>query len=368
MKLSAFIAPAMLSTALWATPLFAADFSGGNPGNGEAPRGDVTDQDFSLREATPVLPKLDKDEASRAAPITDEQAVIQSLTAVGKSSDGKNLKVEPSDALREIVKKMLNAPDGGGDGAGKTSGPSKLEDPAFKSGEEAQRKVFGDDNRVQIANTKIYPFSAIGYLESKDTKGQYESCSATLIGPSTVLTAAHCLYNHEAGGWQEDMIFVPGLNGSTGDDAPFGVYEYEDAYVVQGFIDNYQGFYGSVLPWDLGIVTLKQPIGQNLGWLGYQNYDALGDFTANIVGYPGDKPMGTMWRATCDVLSENVGDGYFQYDCDTYPGSSGSSVYSFDQAQKARVVVGVNVAESEDANTAVRINAAYLEWINNLNK
>jgi V8-like Glu-specific endopeptidase len=284
---------------------------------------------------------------------------------VGKSSDGKDLKVEPSDALKQAVKQMLESPDGG---ANKTSAPSKIEDPAFKTGAEAERKVFGDDDRIQIGNTKVYPFSAIGYLESKDLKGQYESCSATLIGPSTVLTAAHCLYNHDAGGWQEDIFFVPGLNGSTADDAPFGGYEYQDAYVVQGYIDTYQGFYGSVLPWDIGIVTLKQPVGQNLGWLGYANYADLGDFTANIVGYPGDKPAGTMWRATCDVLSENVGDGYFQYDCDTFPGSSGSSVYAYDEGQKARVVVGVNVAESDDANTAVRINAAYLEWINNLNK
>ena len=206
--------------------------------------------------------------------------------------------------------------------------------------------MFGNDDRIQIANTKVYPFTAIGYLESKDVKGNYESCSATLIGPSTVLTAAHCLYNHEAGGWQEDMFFVPGLNGSTADDAPFGGYEYDSAYVVQGFIDNYQGYYGSVLPWDLGIITLKQPIGDNLGWLGYNNYDALGDFTANIVGYPGDKPGGTMWRSTCNVLAENIGDGYFQYDCDTYPGSSGSSVYAYDEGAKARIVVGVNVAES----------------------
>lgn len=364
MKLSAFIAPAMLSTALWATPLFAADFSGGNQGDGEAPR-DITSGDFSLRDATPLLPKVDKDEASRAAPITDETAVINSLTAIGKSSDGRELKVEPSDELKSIVKQMLSGPAGKAD---KTSGGSKIEDPAFKAGDEAERKVFGNDDRVQIANTKVYPFSAIGYLESKDTKGQYESCSATLIGPSTVLTAAHCLYNHDTGAWQDDLFFVPGLNGATANDAPFGGYEYEDAYVVQGFIDNYQGFYGSVLLWDLGIVTLKQPVGNNLGWLGYNHYDGLGDFTANIVGYPGDKPGGTMWRATCNVLAENIGDEYFQYDCDTFPGSSGSAVYAYDESVKQRVVVGVNVAESEDANTAVRINAAYLAWINQLNK
>jgi V8-like Glu-specific endopeptidase len=363
MKLATIIASTMLSTALWATPLFAADFSGGNQGDGEASRG-LGGEDFTFREATPLQPKIEAGEESRAAPLEDEATVLKSLTAVGKSSDGKELKVEPSDALKAAVKSLLGAPDG----AGKTSGPSKVEDPAFKSGDEASRQVFGNDDRVQIANTKIYPFSAIGYLESKNSKGEYSSCSATLIGPSTVLTAAHCLYNHDAGGWMDNFFFVPGLNGATANDAPFGGYEYAEAYVVQGFIDNYQGFYGSVLPWDLGIITLKQPIGNNLGWLGYNHYPNLGDFTANIVGYPGDKPGGTMWRSTCNVLAENVGDGYMQYDCDTFPGSSGSAVYAYDEGAKARVIVGVNVAESTDANTAVRINAAYLEWINGLNK
>ena len=350
---TSIILPAMLSTALWAAPSLAGDFAGGNQGDGESPRGGVTDREFVYRDAKPIAPKLEAGEESRAAPITDETAVVNSLTAVGKSSDGKDLKVEPSEALRAIIKQELGAPADGGN-ADKTSAPKKAEDPAFKTGEEASRQVFGNDDRIQIANTKVYPFTAIGYLESKDLKGNFESCSATLIGPSTVLTAAHCLYNHEAGGWQEDMFFVPGLNGSTADDAPFGGYEYDTAYVLQGFIDNYQGYYGSVLPWDLGIITLKQPVGNNLGWLGYNHYEALGDFTANIVGYPGDKPGGTMWRSTCNVLAENIGDVYFQYDCDTYPGSSGSAVYAYDEGLKARIVVGVNVAESTDFNTAVR--------------
>lgn len=363
MKLATILASTVLTTALLTTASIAADLGGGNSGGGEAPRGG----DFSFREVTPNLPKVESDVASRAAPIVDEATALKALTAVGKSSDGKELKVEPSDALKAAIKKEIGG-GAAGDDAGKTSGPSKVEDPAFKAGDEASRQVFGNDDRIQIANTKVYPFSSIGYLESKNQKGEYSSCSATLIGPSTVLTAAHCLYNHDAGGWMDNFFFVPALNGSTADDAPFGGYEYAEAYVVQGFIDNYQGYYGSVLPWDLGIITLKQPIGNNLGWLGYNNYASLGDFTANIVGYPGDKPGGTMWRSTCNVLAENIGDGYMQYDCDTFPGSSGSSVYAYDESAKARVIVGVNVAESPDANTAVRINESYLAWINSLNK
>ena len=73
-----------------------------------------------------------------------------------------------------------------------------------------------------------------------------------------------------------------------------------------------------------------------------------------------------MWRATCEVMAENIGDDNFDYDCDTYPGSSGSAVYAYDEGAKQRVIVGVNIAESPEANTAIRLNAANIEWINGL--
>ncbi|MER3404100.1 MAG: hypothetical protein C4289_02065, partial [Chloroflexota bacterium] len=36
-----------------------------------------------------------------------------------------------------------------------------------------------------------------------------------LIGPDVVLTAAHCLYDHESGGWVAALAVVPGADGET---------------------------------------------------------------------------------------------------------------------------------------------------------
>ncbi len=327
-----------------------AQTSGGSTGSPDAETSRAAPGAGELnRDATPVdPPKVPDGEISRGAPAGDPEDLIKGFGTVSRSKGGEEKRAPAS----EDVKRALE---------------DAAMDPAFlDDGDEASRQVLNGDDRVQITSTQKYPFRTIGLLQSEGPDGEFGTCSATLIGPSTIITAAHCLYNHDKGGWNADFLFAPGLNGM--DDAPFGVVGWQDAFILQGYIDNYQGFYGSVVPWDLGVVVLDQPIGDQLGWLGFGHVPNLGNFGANIIGYPGDKPPGTMWRASCNVNSADVDEINLYYDCDTYPGSSGSSIYDYNPKTKDRLVVGVNVAETETYNIGVRLNDAYFNWVLGLRK
>lgn len=352
---SAGVLSAMLTTSLCIAPSFAADWSAGSKGAGEKARA-LPSAEFSLRDVVPAeTPKITAEGTARALP-TDEASVIKGLTARGMTADGQDVTVEPSEAVRDIVRKELS---GGSAGTGGKSG-------LRKAGEGA-RTVFGDDDRVEITDTEEYPYRTVGLILMQSKAGEKRMCSGTLIGPHTVLTAAHCIYDHDRGGWLQNFKFVPGSRSSNPDEAPYGAFDFESVYIVDGYRENYTGTYNSVFPWDLGIIILQDPLGNELGWMGYNHFEDLGAFETNIAGYPGDKPFGTMWLSTCETEEENIADGYFLNDCDAYPGSSGSAEYAIDDDGNP-IIVGVFIAENPKVNTAIRLNATYLEWVDNLNQ
>ena len=106
------------------------------------------------------------------------------------------------------------------------------------------------------------------------------SCTAALIGPKTAITAANCLFNHgEEGGWRQNVVFWPAVNGE--DNAPYGGFDYDTEYVFPAYIADCDGSYDGIWQYDVGLITFKDPIGDSLDWLGYTGED-MGDFQGTV--------------------------------------------------------------------------------------
>ncbi|PWE18630.1 hypothetical protein DDZ18_03260 [Marinicauda salina] len=115
---------------------------------------------------------------------------------------------------------------------------------------------FGRDDRV-LMDTAVYPWSAIGSLRFEAGAG----CSGALIGPSTVLTAAHCVVAED--GLAPEGEFV------TARDHPGGPFKARvlDAHVLAMLEEDadFDALMYENIDWAL--VRLDRPLGEELGYL-----------------------------------------------------------------------------------------------------
>lgn len=350
------VATGMLSAMLLAAPSYAQNRTDGGTGSGETPRA-MTQGAPRAAKAKPA-PKLtiDPSTATRALEL-DDTAAAKAFTIIGRTSDGKDVTIAPDQKVLDAIR---NAKAGGK----KTEIEGGGGDTAADGG--ASRDVVGQDNRVQVTNATNFPFSTVGYLETTNKKGEVWSCTAAMIGPKLALTAASCLYDHaQEGGWYDKVTFWPAINGENS--VPYGGFDADTVYVFQAFITDFDGTYDTIWQYDVGLVQFKDPIGDSLGWLGYDGGD-LGDFQANLVAYNDDKPAFTMWRANCNIIAENIGAADFGHDCDAAGGSMGAPMYYYDQSNKGRYIAGVHIGAAGETNWAIRLYGPIYEWIASLNK
>lgn len=348
-----YLATAFLSLVLGASPALA-DITEGSVGTSAAARV-ASPPALAARAAKPRFARPLDANALREAARARQSAGRNDFSTTTRAADGTVRRTEAGPATRAVM------------GDRRTDAAPELESaPAgFEAGERA---VIGKDTRIRIEDSTPYPFSAIGmvfaWFEDEDGEEEAYGCSASLVGPRTVVTSGRCLYDHDREEpWFTDLVFYPGVNGE--DVLPFGSYEYENAHVPTAFIENFDGGYASVWENDIGLVELVAPIGDDLGWLQTRRSTNIGQFDANLVGYHNDKPHGTMWRSKCTVREVDIYELDILHACDTGGDETwGAPVYIYYGTDKPRRLVAVNLGtDNAGTNFALLLTAQLAAWI-----
>lgn len=214
--------------------------------------------------------------------------------------------------------------------------------------------VIGQDNRTRVTPTTSYPWRAIARLVMTFPNNKTYVGTGFFIGPHTVITAAHCVYSHDDGGWATSVEVIPGMDGTL---RPYG-----SAYAVLLAVPTYWISTGGNKNWDIGAVRLADDtLGNQVGWFGFAAYgytDLIGEL-ANLSGYPADKsPTGSQWYSYCSIITTghwtNGDETILYHNLDTYGGQSGSPIWFVRDSN--RYVIGVHTSSWGSAyNAALRI-------------
>jgi V8-like Glu-specific endopeptidase len=110
------------------------------------------------------------------------------------------------------------------------------------------------------------------------------------------------------------------------------------------------------------VIELAQPVGDRAGTLPFGPLGSSSGTSLRITGYPGDKPQGTQWRTACPLLGTSPA-GFWYYECDVTPGTSGSGITTGGGSRPR--IRGINRSEDESRalNFGVPLTAAIVSQI-----
>lgn len=198
--------------------------------------------------------------------------------------------------------------------------------------------VFGNDDRWVFQDAS-WPWGLVGRVFNN----RGESGTGVLVGDRVVATAGHLVPWGDSPWW---MRFVPAyfdgssLHGSG----------------VESYVSNANGYdvSGNVVGYDWAVLRLYEPLGESLGYFGYNGYSSSWNDEPywSVVGYPGAvanalRPSFQNSVSIFDVDSDSNGGRELESQtADLTPGNSGGPIFAWWDGGPR--VVGVVSGQEED--------------------
>ena len=202
------------------------------------------------------------------------------------------------------------------------------------------------------------PLAAVGQLEIQMASGQYATCTFTVVGRNIGLTNTHCLLDEQGRGPLQLKAYA---------------VRYGNRFLALANVDRYWTGMNTAPKTvgervrDWAIIRFTSNLGDTTGWFGNMiwspNVNQAGQsvvaHVTNYIGYPGDWPTAAAFKsgdvlghtpamhAGCEILG--IQFGMLLHNCDTNPGTSGSSLYSAVSDTDLRTM-GLNDAHESTTN------------------
>lgn len=206
--------------------------------------------------------------------------------------------------------------------------------------------IIGKDDRRKTVGSSIPSsmYNKVGRLYTKISDSKNSTCTASLIGSNYILTAAHCAYGKD-GELLKNTYFYPALNGLN--KVVKGRYPVEKVYHPKNY--NHFNFEPSD---DLAIMKIGKGLnnksaGKLLGTFGFWGKDEFPEGKNLTIGYPGDKRDSIQYYQSDCNIENTFYENRLEFDCDNYPGQSGSPLLVYSEEYKSYYIHGIYSGENK---------------------